>query len=101
MFPLTTLYSVCNSQFPHHGESKSGCDGERGAGSSMILEKGISLAFAHDHGEDVPVAPHVPVLVRDLQLLVDSLDPFIAGFCFFLGSDMKGSSEIDRGFRVF
>jgi hypothetical protein len=55
MFPRTTLKSVCNSQFPHHGEFKSGCDGERGAGSSMILEKGISLAFAHDHGEDIAV----------------------------------------------
>ena len=29
-----------------------------------------------------------------------SLDPLIAGFWVFLGSDLKGSSEIDRGFRV-
>ena len=30
-----------------------------------------------------------------------SLDPFISGFRVFLGSDLKGSSEIDRGFRVW
>ena len=33
--------------------------------------------------------------------LLPSLDPFISGFLIFLGSDLKGSSEIDRGFRVF
>ena len=32
---------------------------------------------------------------------VASLDPFISGFLIFLGSDMKGSSEIDRGFGGF
>ena len=30
-----------------------------------------------------------------------SLDPFKSGFWVFLGSDMKGSSEIDRGLRVW
>ena len=30
-----------------------------------------------------------------------SLDPFISGFRVFLGSDLKGSSEIDRGFGGF
>ena len=30
-----------------------------------------------------------------------SLDPFKSGFWVFLGSDMKGSSEIDRGFGGF
>ena len=30
-----------------------------------------------------------------------SLEPFISGFRVFLGSDLKGSSEIDRGFGGF
>ena len=36
-----------------------------------------------------------PVLARVLH----SLHPLISGFRAFKGSDMKGSSEIDRGFR--
>ena len=55
MFPHTTLKSVCNSHFPHHGEFRSGSTGGEAGGSSMDLGKGISLVFAHNYGEDVAV----------------------------------------------
>ena len=64
--------------------------------------------IAKDFGErDEIVVGDDPLLAEPLSQLrkrvadVASLDPLIAGFWVVLGSDMKGSSEIDRGFRVW
>ena len=43
----------------------------------------------------------VAVLLQFFLFLIVIEEPFISGFRVFLGSDLKGSSEIDRGFEGF